>query len=480
MPETIKILFLAAEAEPFIKIGGLGDVSGSLPRAMQKLTEKETGDLRLDIRLVLPLHRAINRTGLQPIGTFAIRRGRTTVKAEIYETHQDGYPVYFIDGEPIQSSGAVYSADAKLDGEKYVFFSMAALELPKLIQWTPDIIHAHDWHTALAVYASKILTGDEQSERTARVITIHNLVYIGPEVDDFLTRYGIKKTTTNLPAWAEHHPLPLGLWSADTITTVSPSYAREMLEPETGGGLRKFFKSREDGMVGILNGLDTQSYDPATDAALKTPFDIERIQDRKINKTSLQTQLGLFPNEDIPLFGMVSRMDKQKGVDLVLKAMKSMKAQEWQLVILGTGDPRLERQVVELEKQLPEKVKILTRFDEAMARRIYGGADCLLMPSRYEPCGLAQMIAMRYGCVPLVRATGGLKDTVRHLETGIVFDKPTIKALTEAIRNAVQLYKDKTVWKQFQKKAMQQDFSWSNSAMKYFNLYRELYNRKRV
>ncbi|OGO26191.1 MAG: hypothetical protein A2Y54_06420 [Chloroflexi bacterium RBG_16_51_16] len=160
--------------------------------------------------------------------------------------------------------------------------------------------------------------------------------------------------------------------------------------------------------------------------------------------------------------------------------MKALKTQEWQLVILGTGDLSLEQQALELEKQLPEKVRILTRFDEGMARRIYGGADCLLMPSRYEPCGLSQMIAMRYGCVPLVRATGGLKDTVRHLETGIVFDKPTVKGLTEATRGALKLYKEKTIWTQLQKNAMQQDFSWSRSALKYFNLYRDLYNRTKV
>lgn len=480
MPETIKILFLAAEAEPFIKIGGLGDVSGSLPRALQKLSERETGDLRLDVRLVLPLHKVINRTGLRPTGRIAIKRGQNSLKAEIYETHQDGCPVYFVDGEPIRASGSVYSADSRTDGEKFAFFSMAALELPTLIQWTPNIIHAHDWHTALAVYVAKIQSSNHQPETTARVITIHNLAYLGPEVSDLLKSYGIEKVPTDLPEWAENHPLPLGLWSADAITTVSPSYAQQMLGPETGGELRDFFKSRGNGLIGILNGLDTHSYDPAGDAALETPFDVARINDRIKNKTALQVQLGLKPGEGTPLFGMVSRMDRQKGVDLVLKAMKGLRTQEWQLVVLGTGDATLEHAAMELEKQLPEKVRILTRFDETMARRIYGGADCLLMPSRYEPCGLSQMIAMRYGCVPVVRATGGLKDTVRHLETGIVFEKPTIKALTEATKSALQLYKEKTLWIQLQQNAMRQDFSWSRSAQKYFNLYRDLYERTRV
>ena len=480
MPESIKILFLAAEAEPFVKIGGLGDVSGSLPRAIQNLSNNETSGIKPDVRLVLPLHKVIVRTGFRNIGRITIKRGAVAIPADVYETNLEGCPVYFIDGDPIQSSNSVYSTDARLDGEKYSYFSLAALELPELIQWIPDILHANDWHTSLALYASQASHGNALNRKTARVITVHNLAYLGPNVHELLDDYGINSVPTNLPGWAEDIPLPLGLWSADAITTVSPSFARQMLEPETGGGLRSFLRSRESTLLGILNGLDTKSYNPATDAALETPFDIARLNDRPKNKSALQAQLGLTADVDIPLFGVVSRMDRQKGVDLVLRAMKALKTQEWQLVILGTGDLSLEQQALELEKQLPEKVRILTRFDEGMARRIYGGADCLLMPSRYEPCGLSQMIAMRYGCVPLVRATGGLKDTVRHLETGIVFDKPTVKGLTEATRGALKLYKEKTIWTQLQKNAMQQDFSWSRSALKYFNLYRDLYNRTKV
>ncbi len=480
MPESIKILFLAAEAEPFVKIGGLGDVSGSLPRAIQNLSINETSGIKPDVRLVLPLHKSIVRTGFRNIGRITIKRGAGTIPAEIYETNLDGIPVYFIDGDPIHSSDSVYSTDARLDGEKYSFFSLAALELPELIQWIPDIVHANDWHTAVALYASKASQGNALNRKTARVITVHNLAYLGPNVHELLNGYGINSVPTNLPGWAEGIPLPLGLWSADAITTVSPSFARQMLEPETGGGLRSFLRSRESTLLGILNGLDTQSYDPATDPALEVHFDIARINDRPKNKSALQTQLGLTAEVNIPLFGVVSRMDRQKGVDLVIRAMKAIKKQEWQLVILGTGDPTLEHQALELEKQLPEKVRILTRFDEVMARRIYGGANCLLMPSRYEPCGLSQMIAMRYGCVPLVRATGGLKDTVKHLETGIVFEKPTVKALTEAARSALKLFEEKTIWAQLQRNAMQQDFSWSRSALKYFNLYKDVYNRTRI
>ena len=480
MPESIKILFLAAEAEPFVKIGGLGDVSGSLPRAIQNLSMIETSGIKPDVRLVLPLHKLIVRTGFHSIGRIKIKRGAGTIPAEVYETNLEGCPVYFIDGDPIQSSESVYSTDSKLDGEKYSFFSMAALELPELIQWTPDILHANDWHSSLALYASHGSHGSAPNRKPARVITVHNLAYLGPNLHELLIGYGINPVPTNLPGWSGEIPLPLGLWAADAITTVSPSFAQQMLEPETGGGLRGFLRSRESTLFGILNGLDTKSYNPSTDAALETPFDIARINDRHKNKISLQAQLGLTADMDIPLFGVVSRMDRQKGVDLVLRAMKAIKKQEWQMVILGTGDPTLEQQALELEKQLPEKVRILTRFDEVMARRIYAGADCLLMPSRYEPCGLAQMIAMRYGCVPLVRATGGLKDTVTHLETGIVFDKPTVKALTETARSALKLYKEKTIWTQLQKNAMQQDFSWSRSALKYFNLYKDLYNRTRV
>ncbi len=480
MPQTIKVLFLAAEAEPFVKIGGLGDVAGSLPRAIRSLPEKITGDTQTDIRLVLPLHPVIPRNGLRPLGMDSLKFGAAEIDFQLYETVIDGLTIYFIDGEPIHSSGSVYSLDARQDAEKYTFFSLAALELPRFIGWIPDILHANDWHTALANYGSLTRGWEEHTRQIASVITLHNLSYMGPDVRSLLDNYGIKLAQTDLPDWARNLPLPLGMWASDAVVAVSPTFAEEILTPEFGNGLEVFLQSHRASLHGILNGLDTLSFDPATDPALGCTFDVENIDQRKVNKGVLQARLG-FPREpDTPLIAMVSRMDRQKGVDIALSSLQLIKKTRWQAVILGTGDPELEALAVKVQNEQTNKIKVVTRYDNGLARQIYGGADLLLMPSRYEPCGLAQMIAMRYGCIPVVRATGGLKDTVEHTKTGFVFDEPTDKALTEVLKLAFHLYDVKRTWRRIQISAMQQDFSWSQSAIKYFNLYKTLKANSRI
>ena len=230
MPQTINILFLAAEAEPFVKVGGLGDVAGTLPRALRALTAEVTGDIKLDVRLVLPLHSVIRQDSLRPVGIYSIPRGESEVHVEAYEGALNGMPVYFIDGEPIRASGSVYSSNNKLDGEKYTFFSLAALELPRQINWIPDIIHANDWHTALASYGNLAKRWEDKRHRTASVVTIHNLPFLGPDVKETLDAYGLPLANTDLPAWARVMPMPLGLWASDAIVAVSPTYAEEILQ----------------------------------------------------------------------------------------------------------------------------------------------------------------------------------------------------------------------------------------------------------
>jgi starch synthase len=475
MSQTINVLFLAAEAEPFIKVGGLGDVAGSLPRALRDLS---TDDLKLDVRLVLPHHPAVKADNLKPVGMFSLVHGGAEIQVQALETSLNGMPVYLIDGEPIRASGSVYSLNAGLDAEKYAFFSFAALELPRYINWQPDVIHGNDWHTALSMYGSLTRRWEEGARHVASVITLHNLPFMGPDASAIIESYGLKLAQTDLPDWARVMPLPLGLWASDAIVAVSPTYGREILTPEYGCGLDEFLLSRNETVSGILNGLDTASFNPADDIALGANFDMNSLEKRKVNKGLLQERLGLPREPQAPLLAMVSRMDVQKGVDLVFGALKMMKRSKWQAVILGTGDPKLEEAALKLQESYPDRVKVETRYDAGLARQIYAGSDMFLMPSRYEPCGLSQMIAMRYGCVPVVRAAGGLNDTVTHGKTGFVFEKAHHMSLVAAIKSALKVYADCGKWREIQRAGMAQDFSWENSAKKYLELYQSLLKKE--
>jgi starch synthase len=471
MSKTINVLFLAAEAEPFIKVGGLGDVAGSLPRALRALSNDE---VTLDVRLVLPYHPAVKADGLKPLGMFSLNRNGSDVQVEAFETILNGMPVYLINGEPIRTNGSVYSLDAKLDAEKYAFFSLAALELPRLINWSPNVIHGNDWHTALSMYGSLTNRWEEAAPKVATMITLHNLPFMGPDVSAILESYGVKLAQTDLPDWARVMPLPLGLWASDAIVAVSPTYGKEILTSEYGCGLNEFLQFRHESVYGIVNGLDVDSFNPLDDSALHVNYDFDTIEKRFANKGALQDRLGLPREAETPLLAVVSRMDVQKGVDLAFSALKSMKKTNFQAVILGTGDPKLEEAAMSLQTLYPEKIKVETRYDAGLARQIYAGSDMLLMPSRYEPCGLSQMIAMRYGCVPVVRAAGGLNDTVRHGVTGFVFEKIHHLSLAGAIKGAIKVYTNREKWLSMQRAGMAQDFSWENSASQYLNLYQSL------
>lgn len=477
MPQTINILFLAAEAEPFVKVGGLGDVAGTLPRALRALSNE---DLKLDVRLVLPMHMVIKSDSLRPAGIYSIPRGNSEVQVEAFEGTLDGMPVYFLNGDPIQAGGSVYSSNNKLDGEKYTFFSLAALELPRHINWSPDVIHANDWHTALVAYGNLVKRWDEKTRRVSSLINIHNLPFMGPDVSEILESYGLPLANTDLPSWARVMPMPLGLWASDAIVAVSPTYADEILHEEFGCGLQDFFRNRTESLSGILNGMDTISFDPQTDPTLAVNYNADTLSLRPQNKAALQERVGLPVIPDVPVLGMVTRMDVQKGVDIALKGLKMLGKQNWQLVLLGAGDPKLEAMAKKLQEEMPDRIRVETRYDAKLARQIYGGADIFLMPSRYEPCGISQMISMRYGCIPLVRAVGGLHDTVTDSETGFVFVEAKVKSFNDAVRRALALYPYHSRWAALQKAGMALDFSWPNSARKYVQLYKKLMETSRA
>lgn len=476
MPENLNVLFLAAEAEPFVKVGGLGDVGGALPRYLRNLSREVTHGTEVDVRLVLPMHPLLKASAhrLRPLLTFPLRHGPDAIQVDILVAGLDGMPVYFIDGKPMSSGGSVYSADPALDSDKYTFFSLAALELTRQLGWMPHILHANDWHSALACYALLMNRRRGEFPGVASILTVHNLPFMGPDISESLAPYGLPAVQTGLPRWARTKPLPLGLWAADAIVMVSRLYALEVLTPDFGCGLQDYLRGRQDSLSGILNGIDYDLYNPALDPALDSNFGIPTLEKRAVNKAALQSQLHLPAQADVPLLAVISRMDPQKGIDLIPAALRRIKDLKWQAVILGMGLPRLENAALRLQQEFPNQVRVEIKYDARLARRIYAGSDMLVMPSRYEPCGLSQMIAMRYGCVPVATAVGGLKDTVIDAQTGFLFSKPTAARLAAAIRRALGTFPDRTRWGALQKAAMSQNFSWTVSAGHYFDLYHKV------
>ena len=480
---SLNILFLAAEAEPFIKIGGLGDVAGALPEAIHRIAE-QTNTQDIDVRLVLPYHYAIKLKQIETefLGTFSVPRKTGVEECQVYQSNLASIPVYLLDGNPINLQSPVYSPDPIHDGYKFVFFSLAALWLSNFLNWQVDIVHGNDWHTATAIYALGKLDNLPASVRSAKTVhTLHNLPYMGFGVQQALTDYGLPpETHPTLPEWARQSPLPMGLLYADRIVAVSPHYAEEILTPEYGCGLVDFLETRKSVISGILNGLDTYTWDPRHDPALTQTYGLETLDQRSNNKTALQEHFGLLVDEDIPLLTLVSRLDPQKGIDLALHGLRYCDDKQWQAIILGTGDPRIEDMARELATEYPERIRAVLKFDNQLAHQLYASADLFMMPSRYEPCGLSQMIAMRYGCVPIARDTGGLVDTIEHISysvnggTGFLFDKPYPSAFARILTRALRFFKNKKAWRKIQMNGMEKDFSWENSALKYISIYQDL------
>jgi starch synthase len=485
--KVLRILFLGAEADPFIKVGGLGDVTGSLPRSLRNLEPEKIEGYTLDVRLAIPFHYAMHPRVVDPklVTEFTLRRGRGSIRGHAYETSANGVPVYLIDGPPFEEETPVYLYDTPLDGDRYTFFSLGALKSVEKINWKPDIVHANDWHTAMALYTLCIKQGIQGFfSQTSKVLTVHNLPFMGGGTANALKSYGLHASRSEeLPPWARHFPLPLGLLSADRITAVSPTYAQEIMTPEFGCGLQDFLKNRAEKVSGVLNGLDMDAWNPSTDTNIPQSFGINTLELRQRNKKALLEEFELDTAGDVPLFILIGRMDAQKGVDLALESFKQIADRPWKAILLGTGDPLLETASRELEQAYPDRFRAAIRFDARLARRMYAGADILVMPSRYEPCGLAQMIAMRYGCIPVARATGGLKDTIVDASqgesaTGILFDAAIVSELTAALNRAISLYLDHEKWQNMQRQGMQRDFSWERSALAYANLY--IQSRKEI
>ncbi len=469
----MKILFLAAEAAPLVKVGGLADVAGSLPRALCKLGH--------EVRVAIPGYGSIDwlrfRPGLR--ARFEIPHVAGPQAAELYEVSCDGVTFWLVTGPPIPKDSRVYGAGIEEDGPKFIFFSLAALHACRAMSFQPEVLHANDWHTGAAVHwLATAGRADDFFRPVASLLTIHNLPYTGRGAGRFLSDYGLPapQILLVLPDWARDSPLALALLSADMLSTVSPTYAREITTPEFGHGLDGLLRARQDRLAGVLNGIDTDLWNPATDAAIAARYDVETLAKRVQNKMALQREAGLVPSEQAPLLAVVSRLDRQKGLEIAGPGVRRWLDTGGQFALLGTGDPGTEYEMALIEKAYAGRASVRLRFDSTFARHIYAGADALLIPSRYEPCGLTQMIAMRYGAVPIVRRTGGLADTVtdaseRERGTGFLFGSFDPDALWQALEHAREVYSDARRWSDLQQRGMRSDFSWTRSARDYVNLY---------
>jgi starch synthase len=486
-PAKLKVLIAASECAPFAKVGGLADVIGSLPKALHKLG--------VDVRVVIPRYQQLNLPNNGTMKQFShffvdFEEGQEEQEVKVYESKlpDSEVPIYFFKNDKYLSSGGIYfSKDAFVSSQeeikRFAFFSKAVAEFLRA-SLVIGVVHANDWHTGMIPNLTKNSKFKIQNYQPATVFTIHNLANQGFADLSILKNLNSVTAESQLIKWdAQDDNLDFmlqGITNADVVSTVSPTYAKEILTPEFGEGLHQVLKAREARLFGILNGIDYDVWNPATDPLLEFNYDLtknleEGLSKKLGNKLHLQKHLGLKIDEKVPLMGMVNRLAAQKGLDILLDTLPEILDLGPQLVILGVGDPELEKRLSTINNQQSTigNFAFINRFDEELAHRIYAGADLFLMPSQFEPCGLVQLIAMRYGALPIVRGVGGLKDTVKDGETGFVFGEYSPEALIATVERALACCGLQTpAYRPMVKAAASQDFSWEARAKEYLHLYK--------
>lgn len=471
MPNPLKILFLSAEVAPFAKTGGLGDIGGSLPKALAEMGH--------DVRVVMPAYKAIEDgyPGVKPVpGHLDVPTGVGIIPCGAFQSTLPGseVPIYFIAEWQLFKRDNIYGYWD--DSYRFAFFSRAALQLTVAWDWKPDIVHAHDWHTAPAItWLSTAGQMDEHFRGIATVFTIHNLAHQGKTDWHIFDYLGIQTHSLSEEAYGEVNFMARGIYHATMVNTVSPTYAREITTFEGGAGLDSLLRHRQYDLHGILNGLDYDTWNPAIDPRLPYHFSIDAMENRRRNRRALQEYANLPQRDGIPLVAFISRLDWQKGLDItgqVIHMLMNGYAGDAQFIILGTGDPHYEQMFAQIAGYHRDKMTAILSYNAGLAPLIYGGSDMFLMPSLFEPCGLGQMIAMRYGSVPVVRATGGLADTVQDGVTGFTFNGYDWESFWQALQRAIYIHNvDRDGWRQIQGNGMTADFSWAHSAQGYQQLY---------
>ena len=471
----MKVCFIAAEAAPFVKVGGLGDVIGSLPKALR--------ELGVDARVILPLYSSIDRErfGLKYKAYQFVDLGWRHSYCGIFETEVDGVPCYFVDNEQYFNRDSIYGQID--DGERFAFFSKAALEILPALDFKPDVVNVNDWHTALSVIYLDVLKSREAEfyKDMKSVLSIHNIEFQGKfNPYEMGNLFGLENKYFDALIYnGDLNLLKGAIQLADRVNTVSETYAREILDPYFSYGLDKILNVEQGKLRGILNGIDVDKFNPKTDPMIPVNYDLKTFEDKVQNKLAFQKEMDLEVNADIPLIGMVTRLTHQKGIDLILQASEDILRTGAQLVILGTGDAHYESALRSLEHYRHDRVRSILLFSNEMSAKIYAASDLFLMPSKTEPCGLSQLISMRYGTVPIVHRVGGLRDTVIPFTgvegNGFTFESFQAGDMMDAIYRAVTcFYQSPDEWKQIIKNNLQKDVSWEQSAKKYLDLYHEV------
>jgi starch synthase len=468
----MKILIVSVEVSPFAKVGGLADVAGALPKALRALGH--------DARVVMPLYRMIEEdprwnlvTGLDPFEVQMNPHWKKT--ATFKQTEFDGVPIGFIGTDEWFTESVNSETVYQPGGMQHLFFSTAVLKAMEALDWIPDVVHCNDWHTGfLPVIMRERASG--VWDDVASVYTIHNLAYqgeFGLEVLDALELPHSLYTPDKLETWGRVNFLKAGCAFSDQVNTVSENYARETQTAEYGctlEGLMQYLH-RQGRLSGIVNGIDKGVFDPETDPDIPSHFSSRAPEGKAACRTALLEELGLQPIEGAPVMGVVSRLSSQKGIDLIVEAAEALFELPAQLIIQGLGDPSLAGRLRELEQAYPTHFRFIERFDAPMAQRVYAGCDMFLMPSSFEPCGLGQLIALRYGTVPVVRATGGLADTVFEGQNGFVFKNRSAMELLAAVERAHDRYQNSEAWDRLVQTGLSGEYGWEKSAVKYVELY---------
>lgn len=468
-----KILVIAAEATPIVSVGGHADAVGALTKALRSIG--------CDVRLMLPAYGPIDRMrwGVKPNHrTFRINLGGEPQAAQICTGSLDGVPVYYLDHAPTFSDRPVIYA-AHDDPARFVIFSALAIAALDHLDWRPDILHLNEWHAAIIARWQRNLRREIISPPC--VLTIHSL-----DKQGIVHRPDVGWAGSLLPQTPDQivNILYEGLANADAITTVSPTYAQEITTLEYGAGLHDLLCQRRNNLFGILNGIDTETFDPATDQHIAAQYSAQNIAGKATCKQALQREAGLAVRADAPLFGMVTPLVRQKGLDILAQALPQiLSSHDMQLVIQGDGDPSYQRQLRSIADQFADKFKLWPHTDAALAQRIYAGSDAFLAPSQVEPCGREQMIAMRYGTPTVARSTGGLVDTVKDIAhgdgTGVLFDQYSADALAHAVQRSVEAFRNKDLWHGMMERGMQHDWSWHAVAQRYADVYAHTIDRHR-
>lgn len=475
--EKKKILFVTSEAQPFAASGGLADVAGSLPKALAK-------DPNVDVRVVMPLYSIIPdayKKEFKYVGNTQLQITWRSQYLGLFEYKKDNVTWYFLDNEYYFKRNSIYGYFD--EAERFTFLSRGALEILPMINFIPNIIHCQDWESALIpVYLKTLYSGKETYKHIRTLYTIHNMEYQGRYGKSFLyDLFELSDSDYSLVEYDNDINLMKGaIQCADIVSTVSPTYAKEILTPSAAHGLEHINKANEYKMTGILNGIDYDFYNPETDANLAANYNADNLEGKAKCKEALQDLLGL-DKKDVPVIAMITRLVSHKGIDLLEKAFDRLLEKDVQIIVLGTGEFGYEEYFKDLERRHKFKVRALIQYNGALSRKIYAGADIFLMPSKNEPCGLSQMIAARYGTIPVVRKVGGLNDSITDVgDDGIGYTFITYDStdMYMAINRAIDGYKNKEKWQQTVIKAMNTDFSWSKSADEYIKIYDRLLEDK--